>query len=175
MDGGDLDCEDPEAEIAVADATISTGEGVYVNPLRVDNSVGEEASTDEEMEVLLEVLDTVEFVVSAAVSAATTDGSMVATELDAEGTAAALATTSSGLGVAKGYAGTVKSLGKGGTEGTEGRKKLGAAGTDGTEGTEGTDGTEGRTGSDATVGTAGIEGTAGGDGSDSVDVDGTAS
>lgn len=113
-------------------------EDEYVKPLIVDSSVGEEASTEEEIdEVLLEMLDIVEFIVSAAVIAATTDGSLLAASLDAEeDTAAASAATAPMLedAEANGYAGTVRVLGNGGTEGTDGKEKLGTAGTAGAEG-----------------------------------------
>lgn len=162
VDGEESNCEDAESEIAVADATMTTGDDMYAKLLMEDNSVGEDAIRDEEMAVLLRMLDVVEFVMSAAVSAATTDGSMVATEPDAENAAATLTATSSAPGEAKGYAGTVKVLGNGGTEGTEGKATLGTAGTDGT------DGTDGRPGSEATIGAAGTAGSGGCDGSDRI-------
>ena len=75
-----------------------------MNPPMVESSVGEEASIDEAIEEgLLEMLDIVEFVALAAVSAATIDGSMLAAALDAEEDAAtASAATASMLEEANG-------------------------------------------------------------------------
>ena len=71
--------------MAVCDAAITTEGDEYTNPLIVESSVGEEASMDEAIdEVLLEMLDIVEFVLSATESAATMDGSLLAAALEAE-------------------------------------------------------------------------------------------
>lgn len=119
----------------------------------VEVRVDEEASTEDAVnDVLLKILDIVEAVLSAAVSAATMDGLLLAAT-DAEDDAAAetaLALTASTLEEAKGYAGTVSVLGNGGTDGTDGKETLGTAGTDGTEGRASTTARVGSTGADGT-------------------------
>lgn len=166
-DNGD---DDADEAMAVRDATTTEGDDEYVNPLMVDSNVGDEARMDEEID---EVLD-VEFALLAAVRAATTDGSLLTAALDAGYAAAAAldtedavtaSTATAAMVEAKGYAGTVKSLGKGGTAGTDGNETLGTAGTDGTTGRATTAATVGSTsanGTNACDGSDGVEGTAGG-------------
>ena len=123
----------------------------------VERSVDEEDRIEEAIDKVL-LADGV-FELSATVSAATLVGSLLRAELDAEDDeVGAPAMTATAL-EAYGYAGTVRSLGKGGTDGTDGRETLGTAGTDGTDG---------RT-TEATVGTAGTDGMDGwiSDGTDS--------
>lgn len=150
--------------MVVRDAAALEGDK-YVNPLMVESSVGEDASIDEAMdEVLTDTLDIVEFVVSATVRAATTDGSLLAATLDAEDDVMiASAATAPMLEEANGYAGTVSVLGNAGTDGTDGREALGTAGTDGTEGRATTVDTVGSADTDNTEacdGSAGVDGTA---------------
>ena len=160
--GADIGTPD---EAAACDATGST-EGVEnVKPLMVERSVDEEDRIEEAIDKVL-LADGV-FELSATVSAATLVGSLLRAELDAEDDeVGAPAMTATAL-EAYGYAGTVRSLGKGGTDGTDGRETLGTAGTDGTDGrtteatvgTAGTDGMDGwiSDGRDATDGTSGFD------------------
>jgi hypothetical protein len=169
VDGKEPDCGDPDGEapdeMAVRDA-VAPERDEYVNPLMVESSVGEDASIDEAMdEVLADTLDMVEFVVSAAVRAATTDGSLLAAALEAEDDKiTASAATAPMLEEANGYAGTVSVLGNAGTDGTDGREALGTAGTDGTEGRAttvvGTVGSADTDNAKACDGSAGVDGTA---------------
>lgn len=86
--GEETGCEEPDAaldETAVADATLTTEGDEYVNPLIVEASEGEEASIEEAIDdVLAKMLDVVELDAAATVSAATTDGSLLAVEFDAD-------------------------------------------------------------------------------------------
>ena len=150
----------------VARDAVAPEEDGLVKPLMVESSVGEDASIDEAIDkVLPDMLDIVELVASAAVSAATADGSLLAAAPNTdEDTATASTATAPTLEEAKGYAGTVKVLGNGGTKGTDGRETLGTAGTDGTEGKAievATVGSAGTDGTDACDGSEGVEGTAG--------------
>lgn len=146
--------------MALGDATVAT-EGVpNEKPLIVEDFVGEERADDATDELLL---ISVELALLAAVNAATIDGSLLVAALDAEEDMdTASATTAPTLEEAKGYAGTVRVLGKGGTEGTDGRETLGTAGTAGTDGRtkEATVGSAGTDGTDGCDTSAGVEGTA---------------
>lgn len=155
VDGERLDCEDPDAgrdEMLVADAATTTEGDEYVNPLIVESSVGEETRIEEAIDdVLVEMLEDVELVVSAAMSAATTEGSLLAATLDTDDDAAnASVATVPTLDEAKGYAGTVRSLGNAGTDGTDGRETRVTAGTDDTEDSAVTVGTVGSADTDST-------------------------
>ena len=151
-EGEASDTEAPD-ERAVRDVA-APKDDEYEDPLMVESSVGEEEILDEAIDdVLTAVLDIVEFVVSAAVRAAT---------LDAEDEMTASAATAPMLDEANGYAGTVSVLGNAGTDGTEGSETLGTAGTDGTEGRAMTVATVGSADTDGTDNcdvSAGVDGT----------------
>lgn len=80
-EGEASDTEAPD-ERAVRDVA-APKDDEYEDPLMVESSVGEEEMIDEAIDdVLTAVLDIVEFVVSAAVRAATIDGSLLAAITD---------------------------------------------------------------------------------------------
>ena len=173
LEGDASDTEAPD-ERAVRDVA-APKDDEYEDPLMVESSVGEEEMIDEAIDdVLTAVLDIVEFVVSAAVRAATIDGSLLAATLDAEDEMTASAATAPMLDEANGYAGTVSVLGNAGTDGTEGSETLGTAGTDGTEGRAMTVATVGSADTDGTDNcdvSAGVDGTTDrvSDGRDAID------